>query len=118
MALTFSGILEKVTTRADRSYAITIGTQELSPEKGAALLGLFQIFANFAISQNNISTEELEQDSNLDVSFIKQGKSPCQRLRNTLFILWKQNNEDFENFNSYYLSKMEGILNIMKSKIQ
>jgi muconolactone delta-isomerase len=45
-----------------------------------------------------------------------EGKSPCQRLRGTLFVLWKALGEK-EAFELFYSQEMEKIITWIKRKI-
>jgi hypothetical protein len=45
-----------------------------------------------------------------------ESKSPSQRLRNCLFILWKQKGKEGD-FDGYYRARMENIINSVKEKL-
>ena len=46
------------------------------------------------------------------------GKTPSQRMRNVLFILWKQDPEGYKDFNLYYISRMEKFIDALKENIK
>lgn len=56
------------------------------------------------------------QDADLPLADTTAGKTPSQRLRNTIFVLWNQlgKHGDFENF---YKQTMESLINNVKEKL-
>lgn len=65
--------------------------------------------------RTKLTTEELEEIKNVD--FKVEGKTKSQRLRNTLFVLWRQKGEN-GTFNDFYAQKMEEIIEHFKSKLE
>lgn len=57
------------------------------------------------------------QDDDLPKNDTTAGKTPAQRLRNTIFVLWRQLGEhgDFDNF---YKQMMETLINEIKAKLE
>jgi len=45
------------------------------------------------------------------------GKTPSQRMRNVLFILYKQDHEGFKEFDGYYKTKMDKFIEELKNNI-
>lgn len=45
-------------------------------------------------------------------------ESPSKKLRNVFFILWEQDNEGIEEFNTYYDSKLYKLINHYKKLIK
>jgi hypothetical protein len=44
-------------------------------------------------------------------------KTPSQRLRSCLFVLFEKNNGGFKDFNSYYINWMDKMCDIIKLRI-
>ena len=44
--------------------------------------------------------------------------SPSKRLRGVFYILWEQDNQGFEEFESYYNDKLEKVIGYYKSLIK
>jgi hypothetical protein len=109
-------IVEKVGTRKDNSLFVTIGTNELSPNDGGYLLSLHGKLATVYLSPAEINQKEIDQVDSLEPELA--GKTPSQRLRNVLFILFQQNNEGQKDFDSFYKFKMGTIIDHLKTKIQ
>jgi len=109
--------IERIATRKDRTVAITIGTQELSPEKAGNLFRLQDRLAIVYISEKeSVPQAELDQVDALNPEF--GNKTQSQRLRNVLYKLFEQKNEGFKDFNSFYRHHTEKIIEHLKNKIE
>lgn len=108
--------IESIATRKDKTVKLTIGTQELSPDKGAALFGLQNALIYLAIKKENFSTNEVAELDKLKADDYG-GKTPSQRLRNVLFVAWQQKSEGFDKFDLYYDFKMNQIIIHLKNKL-
>ena len=54
---------------------------------------------------------EVNADSGLE------GKSPSQRLRNVLYVLWQQSGSK-GNYDVYYITQMERIIDSVKARLE
>lgn len=108
--------VEGIRTRKDRTIAITLGTQELSPETAASLLAMSGNLVSAYISDKGISQQEIDDVDKLDVDL--PGKSQSQRIRATLYVLFTQSPEGHQNFDDFYHAKTEAIINHLKAKIK
>lgn len=109
--------VEKIATRRDKTVAITIGTQELTPTKGGELLSLQDKLVCLYLSpKDSIPQKEIDQVDKLDPEV--SGKTQSQRLRNVLYKLYEQNAEGYRDFDSYYKNQTEKIIEHLKAKIQ
>lgn len=107
--------VENVTTRKDKTVKITIGTQEISPEKAGQLFNLMNSLSVMYISPKEIDDSEIEKVDKVNPDL--GGKTQSQRLRNVLFKLYEQDREGFSDFNNYYHNKTEAIITHFKGKI-
>lgn len=107
--------IEGISTRKDRTIKIIIGTQELSPSKGGELLSLSDKIVSIYINEATIDQKELEQVDAIDPEFT--GKTQSQRLRNVLFLNWQNESKGYKDFNAYYQSETENIINHFKLKL-
>ena len=115
--MTLAVIMEGVRTRKDRSLAVTLGTQELSPNQAGQLVEMTgKLCAVYITEKESIPQEVIDQVDEADIDL--PGKSQSQRIFSVLFVLFKQDPEGFENFNQYYHAKTEKIINHLKSKIK
>lgn len=117
--ITFNVEVETIQSRKDNTLKIVLGTQELS--EGGKLFPLqnklctIGIVANEALSQEDI---EALQASKIKLDDVPNSKSPSQRMRNVLFILWQQNKGGYDDFNLFYLNRMDKIIDQIKSKLE
>ena len=108
-------VIESVSSRRDKTLKIVIGTNEVSPQKGGTLFSMQNHICQVYIKSEEITTNEIEQVDKVKVDF--GGKSQSERLRNVLFLLFRQNDEGFTSFDAYYQNKTEALINHYKSKI-
>lgn len=109
--------IESLSTRKDGTMKIIIGTQEISPEKAGTLFLLQNKLGYVAIKQADFQPSEIDALTDIDQDLKQIGKTPSERIRNVLFVLFTQSNEGFEDFNAYYRFKTEKIIEHLKSKI-
>lgn len=112
----FASQITKVETRADRGYKLTLLTPELPPDTGYQLLKLHQSLVYTAIKPERMEPEELEVLEAAKTDFQDKGKTPSQRLRAVLFLVYNIYKPG-ESFNEFYARKMEEIINHYKSKL-
>ncbi len=110
-----SCIIDKITTLKDKSVKITLDTQELSAGKAGELFTLRDTLATVYISPSEITDREMKQVDIIEPEM--PGKTPSQRMRDVLFILWKQNNEGYREFDGYYKYQMEKMTSELKNNI-
>jgi len=105
-------IIEGIRSRKDRSLGVTFTTPELPVQEKALFMELQGINVNMVITPlDEKDVEEYKIESDIDQ------KSPSQRMRSVLFILWKQDNESLD-FNDYYRKHMEKLIDFLKAKIK
>lgn len=110
-----AAVVDKITTLKDNSVKMTLDTQELTPARAGELFTLRNSLATVYISPAEITSREMAQVDAIEPEM--PGKSPSQRMRNTLFILWKQDHEGYNEFDSYYKAKMEKFIEELKNNI-
>lgn len=108
--------LTKVTSRSDRSYKLEFSTRELNGKDAAILLDDLMSEGWLLWS----STGELEDKDvpkeKADTGLLG-GKSPSQRLRAVLYILWEQSGKSGQ-FEDYYRRRIETIIETVKDKLE
>lgn len=91
--------------KADRSWRLTFGTRELSGEDVKVLADNFQGEGWLVFNPNGeVSPEEVPTDL-ADAGV----KSPAQRLRAVIYLLWKQRGSKGD-FESYYRTSIEKLV--------
>ncbi len=108
--------IENVSTRADRTMKVTIGTQE-TPQ-AAELVMLNQRTVYIAIKEAHFTADEINDLEGLQAEFVDDTKKrPSRRLRDVLYRLWEQDNKGFEDANLHYLHVMEKIIRHYKAQL-
>jgi hypothetical protein len=110
-AIRTEAYLTSFRARSDRSLGFSGVTPELSSTEKVAFLDL----QNVALEMVVFPKDEKDPDV-LEVKKEMEGKTPCQRLRGCIFVLWKAEGEK-EAFELYYSVQMEKIIEWIKRKI-
>ena len=102
----FSGIIDGVTAKKDRTLSIKIGTQELPPEETAKIFEHQgqQLFIGMA--ETELTREQLNVP---EVSKEIDPKSPSQRLRDRMAAYYKTTKGNFEGFDKWYVDSLNKI---------
>ncbi len=111
--------IESVSTRRDKTLKVVIGTQELSPAKAAELLNQWASgIGVMAFKGESFSFNDEEVLKSIKIDAEEMGsKTPSQRLRSCLYVLFERNAEGHNDFNSYYASMMEKFIDMVKKRI-
>lgn len=104
-----------IKTMADKGVRVMLDTQELSPEQMAGLFSLKGEFGNFYFATGHVKAEELTIPDYKPE--FKGDKTPSQRLRAVLYLLWKQAGEKGDK-EDHYRSKMESIIEQLKERLE
>jgi hypothetical protein len=108
-------MIEAIQTMADRGNRVVIDTQELSPEDMATLFSLKQGGMGwFLFKGAAITTEEIPD---YDPATFDEIKSPSQRLRAVMFVVWKEVKGAKGDFESFYRAQVERIIEQYKEKL-
>jgi hypothetical protein len=117
--LTIPCAIEAVSTRRDKTIKLVIGTQELTPEQMTELMshwmGGVGVMA-FKGEQFNYNDEQLLKNIKIDSADLGS-KTPSQRLRSALYVLFESNNEGHHDFHSFYTAMMERFIDMVKRRI-
>jgi hypothetical protein len=116
MKIVFDATLEGLSTRMDDTIKVVIGTQEVTAEQGLALLKLRGKFCKVMLSDTEIEQKEIDAVDSLTIKDESSNKSNSQRLRSVLFINWQQSKQT-TNFDDYYNSEMNRIIDHYKAKL-
>jgi hypothetical protein len=111
-----SAIIENISTRADGTVKVVLGCQEMAASRAGELMTLSRKLAAVYISaKDTIPQKELDQVDAVDP--VMPAKSPSQRMRNVLFVLWQQHPEGFKDFDSFYKYKMNEYIEAIKANL-
>lgn len=92
------------------SFKVTTG--ELSKEDKVVFMDLQDQACEMLITPLDSESKDIKE-----VKSEVDKKPPSQRLRGVLYVLWEQNPEGHKGFNTYYETKMEGMIEHLKGKI-
>lgn len=117
----FKGSIEGVSTRADKTIKLIIGTQEMGGDTGIRILNMHQYPAHIYISPIPIPPDA-KKHIDFESAEAARGimndpkKSPSQRLR---AVLWNIHNGTAteEPFDVFYEKQMENIISHFKQKL-
>lgn len=112
----FQAYVEGISSRKDRTLKITLGTQELSKEDTAQLFDYANDLVWCALSETPMTDEDLNIPEAL--TEFKTDKTPSQRLRGVLYRFWEQNHKGKVEWEVYYRTEMEKIINYLKDKLE
>lgn len=105
-------ILDGVSPLKDGGLSIRFHTNEASKEDKVTVMEFYQNFGwlLFSGKENvDIPMEDIRRDTG--------GKSPSQRLRSVLYVLYKQSGKLDITFEEYYSQKMEFVINRFKENL-
>lgn len=106
--------LTKISSLEDRSFKITMTTQELSDEQGSELIKLNGRFGNMVFSESPIQASDIPE---FDPSTVDSKKSPSERLRAVLYVRWDRNTSKTRTFDEYYVAYMSQLIDKIKDTI-
>jgi hypothetical protein len=118
MGVLLQGQVENIASRKDRTIKITLGTQELMPNKAGELFSLNGSLVNVYISENQIANEAMHEIDKTSIDNLTTIKTPSQRLKAVFYILYKKNPEGYASFENYYLNKIEKVIDHYKKMIE
>lgn len=103
--------ISRVQTMADGGLRLFVDTQEINPDDKGLVMALHKKIGWFLFSE-----QELKQEDTLDLPEIKVEKgekTPGQRLRAVLFLLWNKK-KTTESFDSYYRDYINRVIEKLK----
>lgn len=111
------GEISAIRTLKDRSVKIELTTQELSEGQAGSVFTMMNKYGIMAFKLEEMSQDDLDVLDSANVRLDDGRKSPSQRLRGVLYALYRAQSPEGENFEQFYVSTMEKILNHYKKQI-
>ncbi len=103
--------LDGVSPRKDGSMSLRFVTQEMTTDQKTTLLNLYQSFGWLLYSDSDIN-EVPRESPNREAG----AKTPSQRLRSVLFVLWQERYSD-QSFDPWYVTQVEKIIERIKQEL-
>jgi len=102
--------ITRISSRVDGGLGLGIVTPELTTTEKAEFMELHNQLVDLVITPLDFAPEDtVAIDAGLE------GKSPSQRLRAVLYVLWSQ--KQTGDFEVYYRSQMEKLIEHFKNKL-
>lgn len=101
----------------DRTIKITFSTSELTPEQVANIHNALNNPGFLAFNPDPFLAKELEDIEKIKVDFEDSTKTRGQRLRAVLWRNWEKSPEGYGQFNDYYNTKMDILIEHYKNKL-
>ena len=108
---------------ADRTIRLQVDCQEMSVDDEAIVLKSRNKIGWFLFGETEMTEDDLSKMDLPDYKPIeKDDKSPSQRLRAVIFLIWRQNNKKDiygkqADFDTYYKQVMERLIGMYKEKL-
>lgn len=105
-------IISSIRSKVDGSLGITASTPELNTEEKVAFMELQNQPLEALLKPTDSTPTDIKQ-----IKGEVEGKTPSQRLYNTIFVYWKQKGGK-GNFENFYHKQMELIINRVKNNLE
>lgn len=116
--LTFGAQLTSYKRRKDRSMSLTFVTQELDSQEVMEIDKELDMFGYLLFKpESPLTASEIDELDNMDIDLDLEPKRASERLRNVLWVSWKQDNKGHREFKMYYHYRMENLIELLKSKL-
>ena len=124
--IVFEGGIDNIRTLADNTVRVSLGTPELSPEIVGNMYGMLKQPGYVVISTMPISQKQLDAVETATIDREFENKTPSQRLRNVLYVLWEQQqpkevmpngSTQYIDFDLFYKRKMNEFIKFIKDKL-
>src|SRR6056297_222067 len=110
--------LRNIKSRVDRSWTLTLDTNELEPSDIGQLSSMHLTSCKAYLTTENVIPKEIMQEMD-DATINDESKSQSQRMRACLYRLWEQDyKEEFKTFALFYNHAMEKQINQIKNRLE
>ena len=126
-SVVFEGGIDKVSTLADGSLRVYLGTPELSNETMVNLFGLIKKPGYILISTNTVNQEQIDAVEKATTNAEFSEKTPSQRMRGVMYKLWEKTQPktlngdsgemEYVDFELFYKRQMNKIIDHFKTKL-
>ena len=109
-------MLETITTLKDGTIKLVFETNELRPSDVGVLFSMRKSLGYLAFKSETFSEEQINLVETLKCDDFDDNKSPSKRMRNVLYRLWQQDNYGYDDFNVFYIYRMNNLIGILKNE--
>ena len=125
-SVVFEGGIDKVSTLADGSLRVYVGTPELSNETMVSVFSLIKKPGFVLISANAINQDQIDAVEKATSNAEFSEKTPSQRMRGVLYRIWEKTQPktmngdgvmEYVDFDLFYKRQMNKIIDHFKTKL-
>ena len=125
-SVVFEGGIDKVSTLADGSLRVYVGTPELSSETMVSVFSLIKKPGFVLISANAINQDQIDAVEKATTNAEFSEKTPSQRMRGVLYRIWEKTQPktmngdgemEYVDFDLFYKRQMNKIIDHFKTKL-
>ena len=126
-SVVFEGGIDKVSTLADGSLRVYVGTPELSNETMVNVFSLIKKPGFVLISTNPINQDQIDAVEKATTNAEFSEKTPSQRMRGVLYRIWEKTQPktmngdsgeiEYVDFDLFYKRQMNKIIDHFKTKL-
>jgi len=116
----FNGYNTGLNQLRDRSWKITLTTQELPSETVAKLAEYSGQHVKILMTDENVSNDMIMAFEAMEVQAETGSKTPSKRMRDRIFIWWKTLKDQGMTdalFDTFYLNRIENVIEWIQEKI-
>ena len=106
-------ILTSASTRVDGSLSLRFSSPELRPDEKTAFFELLNVNLKMLLQPVDGEPVELKE-----VKGLLDEKTPSQRMRGCLYVLYRQKCPPGKTFDSFYLDNMNRLIEDIKSQLE
>ena len=112
------GFLIKFKSKANNAVEFVFETQEnMTPEHMSKLIGLVDSLGWLSFNVRQIEINDIKDLPEPDSTLYSKGKTPSLRLRNVVYVLYKQKKGKDKDFPAYYAKAIETFIEQVKEKL-
>ena len=119
-SVVFTCSLDSLRTLKDGTCKLVLHTQEMEAEEVGRIVKFNNQLSKCLLTTKNITSDKIKSVEDFEIREEDSGKSPSQRLRGVIYRIHeaeRMNGVDVEEFEVYYRTNMEKIINHFKDKL-
>lgn len=107
-------VLSKASTMADNTVRLQFDCQETTPDEMATLFDMKNKIGWLFFQESRVSLDDLKSLPEIKVE--RGQKTPSERLRAVLYVLWESEPSGM-NFDNFYIMKVNSLIDWIKTKL-
>jgi hypothetical protein len=116
--IVLAATIDTLRSRKDRTWGVTLGTQELTPEQATEVMKLANKLCFVSFKIDPFTNQEEQILASLEGEPDLNAKSLSERLRNVLYVKWTQTPQGFKEFKDFYEHYMNRYIDNIKNTLE